>query len=67
MAAAHHPTRELFLIQPPARPAAALFSADSPVFRLFLAARAARFVINFLPPVSLTLIGRRTVIANAAS
>src|ERR1700733_10824127 len=65
MAGAHPPAGGPFLIQPLGCPEAALFSADSPVFRLFPAARAARFVINFLPPVSLTLIGHRTVIANA--
>jgi hypothetical protein len=43
---------------------AAVFATDSPVFLISPAARAARFLINFLPPVQ-TLFRRTGVIANA--
>jgi hypothetical protein len=50
-AAAHQPSRDRFLIRPPAWAVMDVFFVDGPVFRLSPAARAARIVVNFLPPV----------------
>jgi hypothetical protein len=64
MTPACQPSRAHFPIRAPACATAAVFSADSLVFLVSPAARAARFAINFLPTVQ-TFCRHAKVIANA--